>query len=143
MVAILGADWSRLSIAVLTELNNLGSKVPLISAGATSPLLSNSTTWPNFFRTIYTDHDAILSVLPVLRSQWKSQTRASTPPSWAVLYSQESFGQGGHDTIQTDALSRREVFLDRGFPSGTSQENVTTLVASLLSSSKITLYTEP
>ena len=138
MVAILGADWSRVSTAILTELNSLGSRIPLISAGTTTPLLSNSTAWPNFFRTIFSDKDAILSVLPLLASQRKTQigSLAAGPPSWAVFYSQEPFGQGGHDTIQEYARARGEVFVDGGFPSGASLQNVTSLVANILASSK-------
>ena len=138
MVAILGADWSRVSTAILTELNSLGSRIPLISAGTTTPLLSNSTAWPNFFRTIYSDEDAILSVLPPLASQRrKAQIGSSAgPPLWAVFYSQEPFGQGGHDTIQEYARARGEVFVDGGFPSGASLQNVTSLVANILASSK-------
>jgi ABC-type branched-subunit amino acid transport system substrate-binding protein len=136
VVAILGADWSRLSLAIVKELTNLGSKIPLISAGATTSLLSNSTEWPNFFRTTYSDSDAILSVLPVLSKLHQAKLGSlSDPPSWAVLYSQEPFGQGGHDTIQGYALSRGEAFQDAGFLSGASLQDLTDLAAKLLSSS--------
>ncbi len=133
VVAILGADWSRLSVAVLNEINDLGSKIPLISAGTTTPSLSSSTVWPSFFRTIYSDDYALNSVLPVLSSQLSA---SGGQPSWAVIYSLEAFGEGAHDVIQRYAQARGELFADMGFSSGTSLENMTALVSQLLSSSE-------
>ena len=76
-------------------------------------------------------------MLPALVSQLKAQVGSpGVSPSWAVFYSQEPFGQGGHDTIQEYARASGEVFVDGGFPSGASLQNVTSLVAKILSSSK-------
>lgn len=52
---IIGTTCSGNTMKVLDYINSLDTPVPVISASATSPALSNSDSYPNFWRTVQDD----------------------------------------------------------------------------------------
>lgn len=126
VVAILGADWERVAGAVMRELRDINSSVPVISGGVTGAKFGSATSYPNLLRTSYSDAIGIRSLIQNMmgRDEAATQSTATTLEA-VVLYSMEDYGETGLQEMKGALLwGGPRVVAEMGFESGTSAESI-------------------
>ncbi|CAF0978917.1 unnamed protein product [Adineta ricciae] len=89
IVGIVGPPYSRESAVLAPFSERIG--IPLVSYAATDPTLSDSSTYPTFYRTVPADTTAALAIAQLfLQFNWRSVI---------VIYQNDAYGIGGATAI--------------------------------------------
>lgn len=135
VVAILGADWSRVAEATLSALKDLKVTLPLVSGGATGSEFDSAVAHPCFLRSVYSDADGIAALLQDLAERARAtRGQGATAPEYiAVLYSEEPLGTAGLQTASSLATrGGPRVLASAGFRSGSAPREVRSRARELL-----------
>eukprot|EP00727_Mastigamoeba_balamuthi_P002679 m51a1_g12408 putative serine threonine kinase (1142) ;mRNA; r:705131-710141 len=99
VVSVIGVDSSRVTMSMLngdaTHTGLTASGIPVISAQATSPLLSDKTKYPHFLRVCSSDALTSLAMIQMLSKYGITKI--------AGIANNDSYGQGGLEKLVTYA----------------------------------------
>jgi len=135
VVAILGADWTRVAVDVYSEIQRAGGAVPLITGGSTAASLGNSAEYPGLLRSVISDTDGTHTLLQdlVARAAATPPTNGTSPEHIVVLYSKEPYGEGAVEVVESSsALGGPMVLAKACFDSRASAAEVRVKVQELL-----------